>query len=123
MAYTMRSTSKAAISQGSSRWREIGGILLLAFGVFLLLSLLSRQIGDGRLMGPLGHFAARTLYALVGLTAYLVAAALIVSPVRLLAGRPPIKDPGEACGIPLLLVALAVLLHLVQLAGGALGET
>src|SRR5262245_399073 len=94
-------SSKLAYSRGSptgSRWREVAGILLLALGIFLALSLLSADLSDGRLMGPLGRALAHQVVDVLGFGAYFVALILAIVPVRLLAGRGPLKHPVEACG-------------------------
>src|SRR5215470_5648966 len=112
------------------RGREIAGIVLLAIGLFLAASLLSLQLGTGTLMGPLGRFCARALYAGTGIGAHLVTAMMILLPIRLLAGRRLFRGFGEAIGLLLLLVSLSVLLHLVGRhyriagygSGGLLGE-
>src|SRR5215471_1477355 len=95
-----------------SRRREIAGILLLAFGLFASLSLLSSQIGDGRLMGPGGAAAASGLYALAGFGAYLLVAGALVAAVRCFRGRRVIDGMAEALGVPMLFGAVTVLLHL-----------
>src|SRR5215813_7468302 len=95
------------------RGREIAGIVLLAVGLFTTAALLSFELGTGTLMGPLGRFCARSLYAGTGIAAHIVAALLVVLPIRLLAGRRIVRSVGEAIGLVLLLVSLTVLLHLV----------
>jgi DNA segregation ATPase FtsK/SpoIIIE, S-DNA-T family len=120
----------AASSNGGTRLREVFGILLLALGLFTGTALLSLQFGDGRLMGPLGRFCARSFYAVAGIGSYLMVAGLIIGPIRLLSGRRAVAGFAEATGGLLGLVSLAVLLHLVgsdyrvagYSAGGRLGE-
>ena len=50
-----------------NRRREISGILLLAGGLFAVMSLLSMQIGGDPMMGPGGGAVASGLYWLFGL--------------------------------------------------------
>ncbi len=108
---------------GAVRGREITGIVLLALGLFLAMALLSYQISDGSLMGPLGRASARLLGGGLGLGAHLVTVALLVLPIRLLAGKRLLRGIGEGIGLVLGLVSLAVLLHLAHDVGGLLGET
>src|SRR5215813_6434392 len=124
------STHAGGSADPQVRGREIAGIVLLAIGLFLTASLLSLQLGTGTLMGPLGRFCARALYAGTGIGAHLVTAMMILLPIRLLAGRRIVRGIGEAIGLVLLLVSLTVMLHLVgrhyRIAGygpgGLLGE-
>jgi S-DNA-T family DNA segregation ATPase FtsK/SpoIIIE len=126
-AVSRRSSSS---SGGGARLREVIGIVLLAFGLFLATALLSLQFGDGRLMGPLGRFFARVAWSIAGCGAYCIAAALVIGPIRLLSGKPPVEGPVEAGGGVLGLASLTVLLHLIgggyrvagMPAGGQLGE-
>jgi S-DNA-T family DNA segregation ATPase FtsK/SpoIIIE len=112
------------------RAREIAGIVLLALGLFLAAALLSLQLGNGDLMGPLGRVCARGLYAAVGMGAHVLAALMVLLPVRVLAGDRVLRTVGEGVGLALGLVALVVLCHLVGRhyrvggtgAGGATGE-
>ena len=61
MARTSSKTaSRASSSSNGSHAREVGGIVLLALGVFLTLSMASLQFGEGNLMGPLGRFFGQT---------------------------------------------------------------
>jgi hypothetical protein len=111
-----RATSKPG--DAAMRGREIVGIVLMALGLFLAAALLSLQLGDGSLMGPLGRASARLLATSLGLAAHLVPAILIVIPVRLLAGRRVLRGPGEAIGFALGALAIAILLHLALGGGG-----
>ncbi len=106
------------------------GIFLLALGLFLGLGLGSLQFGRGNLMGPFGRAAASALYGLVGMAGYLVAAGLLVLPVRALAGKPYRMGVAEIAGGVVGLLSIAILLHLGgrgyrvahHAAGGLLGE-
>ena len=110
--------------------REIAGVVLLALGTFLSLGLLSFQFGDGTLVGPLGRWFARSVFALVGVAAYCMGAALVVMPVRAFVGTSVGRGLGEWAGYTGGLLAVAILLHLVAggyrvdgfSAGGLLGE-
>jgi DNA segregation ATPase FtsK/SpoIIIE, S-DNA-T family len=111
-------TQAESLSRGGGRpgsptqRREISGILLLAVGLFALMSLLSMHLGDNRLMGPGGAAAAAAIYATSGLGAYLVIAALAVVAVRCFRARPLCTGPMEAIAVLLLLGAVGILLHL-----------
>jgi DNA segregation ATPase FtsK/SpoIIIE, S-DNA-T family len=95
-----------------TRRREITGILLLALGVFAGLSLLSMQLGDGRMMGPGGAATAAGLYAAAGMTAYLLIAAMLFASVRCFRARPLVDGIVEGLAAMILLGSVAVLLHL-----------
>ena len=94
------------------RRREISGILLLAGGLFAGLSLISRHVGDNRMMGWGGEAIAGALYAAAGLAAYLVVAGMLVAAVRAFRGRPMVDGVREAGGTLLLLGSVAILLYL-----------
>ncbi|HVX94252.1 MAG TPA: DNA translocase FtsK 4TM domain-containing protein [Polyangia bacterium] len=103
------SPSKAATH---GRRREIAGIVMLAFGLFAGLSMLSMQLGARQMMGPGGAATASGLYGLAGLAGYLFIAGLLVMAVRCFRGKSFVDGPLEAIGAIMLLVAAAVLLHL-----------
>jgi DNA segregation ATPase FtsK/SpoIIIE, S-DNA-T family len=125
-----RTSARGRRAEPASRGREIGGIVLLAVGLFSAASLLSLQLGDGSLMGPLGRTWARLLYAFAGAGSHLLPVLMVVAAVRILAGRPMVRTVGEGAGLALGLVSLAILLHLVGHRhrvhgigpGGVLGE-
>jgi S-DNA-T family DNA segregation ATPase FtsK/SpoIIIE len=118
------------MERSGSRTREVVGIVLLGVGLFLGAAVLSLQFGDGRLMGPLGRFAARMTYGLVGMGAYLVVAALALGSFRLIARGDVVRGVPSVLGALLGLVSLAVLLHIAFKSylvasfppGGLLGE-
>jgi DNA segregation ATPase FtsK/SpoIIIE, S-DNA-T family len=115
MAATTKSTAtfdSARKGSRQNRRREISGILLLAGGLFAVMSLVSMQVGGDPLMGPGGGAVATGLYSLFGLCAYLVIAAASVAAVRCFRARPLIDGLREGAGALLLLCAIAVLLHL-----------
>src|ERR1022692_4142934 len=95
-----------------NRRREISGILLLAGGLFAGMSLVSMQVGGDPLMGPGGGAIATGLYTLVGLSAYLLIAAMLIAAVRCFRARPLVDGVREGTGAVLLLGSVAVLLHL-----------
>jgi S-DNA-T family DNA segregation ATPase FtsK/SpoIIIE len=113
-----------------ARRREIGGILLLAGGLFTGLSLLSMHVGGDPLMGPGGDALASGTYGLVGLTGYLFIAVFLIAAVRCFRGRSLVDGFREAIGVPLFLSAIATLLYLpfadtevtLHGPGGLLGE-
>ncbi len=104
---TPKSNGKSA-----GRRREILGIGLLGLGLFSLVSVVSMQVGNGRLMGPGGAAAAAAIYSLTGIASYLVIGATLVVAVRLCRGRPIIDGLLEPVGFSSLLFAVAVLCHL-----------
>ncbi len=95
-----------------NRRREIGGILLLAGGLFAGMSLVSMQAGGDPLMGPGGGAIASGLYALAGLGGYLIVGAMLLASVRCFRGRPLVDGFREGAGALLLLGSVAVLLYL-----------
>jgi S-DNA-T family DNA segregation ATPase FtsK/SpoIIIE len=130
MATSSKTQGEPTGRRRQDRRREITGILLMALGLFAVLSLLSLHTGDGRMMGPGGAAVASALYSLVGLSAYLLVAWMLLASVRCFRGRPMIDNLGEGAGTLLLAGAVPVLLHLpfahTGLAqhgpGGLLGE-
>jgi S-DNA-T family DNA segregation ATPase FtsK/SpoIIIE len=127
-AKTKVETPSKAAPQG--RRREIAGILMLAFGLFAGLSMVSMQLGAHQMMGPGGAATASALYALAGVAGYLFIAGLLVMAVRCFRARPFVEGALEGVGAVTLLVSAAVLLHLpfagVEVAqhgpGGLLGQ-
>jgi S-DNA-T family DNA segregation ATPase FtsK/SpoIIIE len=100
-----------------SRRREIGGILLLAAGIFSALALTSRQLGGDPLLGPGGAAAASGLYALAGLGAYLLTAGMLLASYRCFRSRPMVDGVREGMGALFVLGAVTTLLYL-PFAGG-----
>ena len=94
------------------RRREIGGILLLAGGLFAGLSLISRHVGGDPMMGPGGEAIASALYALAGVASYLIVAGMLVAAVRCFRARRLVEGAREAGGTLLLLGSVAILLYL-----------
>jgi S-DNA-T family DNA segregation ATPase FtsK/SpoIIIE len=108
-----KARQKEAASSGHPRLREVLGIVLLALGLFVGTAMLSLQFGDGHLMGPLGHWVARGVWAIAGIASYAIVAGLVVGPVRLLAGKRPLGGAVHVGGAVLGIVSLAILLHLI----------
>ncbi|HLK89399.1 MAG TPA: DNA translocase FtsK 4TM domain-containing protein [Polyangia bacterium] len=114
MAASAKTTASESAPKANrqNRRREISGILLLAGGLFTVMSLLSMQVGGDPLMGPGGAAVATGFYSLFGLGAYLVIAAMGVAAVRCFRALPIVDGVREGGGVLLLLGAAAVLLHL-----------
>ncbi len=112
---TTASSESAPRGNRENRRREICGILLLAGGLFTVISLLGMQVGGdpaNPIMGPGGAAVASGFYGLFGLGAYLVIAAMSVAAIRCFRGRKIVDGLREGCGALLLLSAVVVLLHL-----------
>ncbi len=125
-----RIPTRAAGRQESGHSHEIIGIVTLGFSIFATAALLSLQLGEGTLMGPLGRSVAIGGYGLLGCCAYGVVALMSVASVRLLLDRRPIVRPKEAISLAIGALSLATLLHLAlssyrvagHAAGGLAGE-
>src|SRR5438309_11661803 len=89
------------------RRREILGICLLGMAVFSVLSLISMQVGNNRMMGPGGAAAAAGLYSLAGLGAYLIVAATLIVAFRCFRGRLFNRAFAEITGTVSLLCSLS----------------
>ncbi len=96
----------------SGRRREILGIGLLGLGLFSLVSTISMQAGNGRLMGPGGAAAAAAIYSFSGIASYILIGASFVVAIRLCRGRSIIGGVVEPVGFLSLLLSAAVLCHL-----------
>ena len=108
-----RKSAPRAEPGGERRVPEVAGIVGLGLATFVLLGLLSLQLGDGSLLGPVGRAFAVGAYALFGIGAYAVGAALALVSIRFLLGRRPLAQPHQVGGAALGLLSLAVLLELV----------
>ena len=125
---------------------ELIGLLLLAVGALLLLSLLSYQPSDpsfmrsgvdaaptANLIGPVGAQVAAAGYGLLGFAVVAVALAVLGLGYRLLRARGHIPSPRQGAGIAIVLVATPILVDLMVgevqfrgeslVAGGLLGST
>ncbi len=117
-------------SPGSVRQREAIGVLILASGLFVLLSAGSLIFGSGELMGPVGQWLALSLYRGIGISALGLGVMLIYVAVQRLRSRAIRLAPLPIIGGLGLFVSLSVLLHVggdgLRLQGitpgGALGE-
>jgi len=90
----------------------VAGIVLLGLALFIGLSVVSLQLGSGTLMGPCGATVGLGVYALTGISAYLVAFGLGLAAVRCLQGRPlHLKSIAFAAAVGGA-IAGAILLHL-----------
>ena len=77
--------------ESSGRRREILGIGLLGIGLFSLVSIISMQSGNSRLMGPGGAAAAVAIYSFSGIASYLLISASLVPETRLLYFLPKVS--------------------------------
>jgi len=109
--------------------QEIIGIALLMLALLLGPALVSYQVNNGQLMGPVGRALAMGAFELLGLGSYLLAAALVLAAIRTFSGRNlSLRSLRSfAYGVASLLVT--ALLHLVLpfrfsgvAAGGLCGE-
>jgi DNA segregation ATPase FtsK/SpoIIIE, S-DNA-T family len=98
--------------ESSGRRREILGIGLLGIGLFSLVSIISMQAGNGRIMGPGGAAAAAAIYSFSGIASYLLIAASLVVAIRLCRGKALFEGVVETLGFLFLLLSVAVLCHL-----------
>jgi S-DNA-T family DNA segregation ATPase FtsK/SpoIIIE len=98
--------------ESSGRRREIFGIGLLGVGLFSLVSIISMQAGNGRLMGPGGAAAAAAIYSFSGIASYLLIGASLVIAIRLCRGKPVFGGLVESLGFLSLATSVAVLCHL-----------
>ena len=98
--------------ESSGRRREILGIGLLGIGLFSLVSIVSMQSGNSRLMGPGGAAAAVAIYSFSGIASYLLIGASLGIAIRLCRGKSVIHGVIEPVGFLSLLFSVAVLCHL-----------
>src|SRR5262249_22154342 len=126
-----RALQSSRDGQSASRGREVTGIILLSFALFLGISFISLLFSSGTWLGPGGAAAATALYSVLGLGGLVVPYVLARSGARVLAGRPVgLKgiDPfGAVLAVVAACVLLDVLFHDHRLAGytpgGMLGES
>ncbi len=120
----------AAVAAPTSRRREAIGIALLSVALFVSLATLSLILGDGNLMGPVGHAVAGAIYSLLGIGTAGPALLLFVVSVRLLRAQSLRISPKLLGGCSAVWLLTMMLGHLLagrwRLAGmppgGALGE-
>ncbi len=122
--------SPAPVAAPSSRRREATGIALLSLALFVSLATASLVLGDGQLMGPVGHAVAGGIYALLGIGVTGPALLLFVVSVRLLRAQ-SLRIAPKLLGGSLVAWLLTMMLgHLLggrwriagMTPGGALGE-
>ena len=104
-------TSKSK-AESSGRSREILGVGLLGISLFSLVSVVSMQTGNTRVMGPGGAAAAAGIYSLAGIASYIFIGACLVVAVRLCRGKAVIDSLLEPVGFVLFASSVAVLCHL-----------
>ncbi|HNN92862.1 MAG TPA: DNA translocase FtsK 4TM domain-containing protein, partial [Pseudomonadota bacterium] len=129
-ASTVPKEAAAPPSPGSVRQREAIGVLILASGLFVLLSAGSLLFGSGELMGPVGQWLALSVYRGIGISVLGLGVMLIYVAVQRLRSRAIRLAPLPIVGGLGLFVSLSVLLHVggdgLRLQGitpgGALGE-
>ena len=128
-----RAAAKAqptAVAAPTSRRREAVGIALLSVALFVSLATLSLILGDGNLMGPVGHAVAGALYSLLGIGTAGPALLLFVVSIRLLRAQSLRVAPKLLGGGSAVWLLTMMLGHLLagrwrvsgMPPGGALGE-
>ncbi len=128
-----RAAAKAqptAVAAPTSRRREAIGIALLSVALFVSLATLSLILGDGNLMGPVGHAVAGALYSLLGIGTAGPALLLFVVSIRLLRAQSLRVAPKLLGGGSAVWLLTMMLGHLLagrwrvsgMPPGGALGE-
>ena len=103
------SKNKAA---ATGRSREILGIGMLGIALFSMVSVVSMQSGNDRIMGPGGAAAAAAIYSMAGVASYLFIGACLVVAVRLCRGKPIVDGLLEPVGFVALVSSVSVLCHL-----------
>ncbi len=124
-----RKIQETSVRGGSDRRREVLGVVGLGAGLFLLIAMISLQLG-AHVMGPFGRSSAGLFYGLAGMCGYLLIALGLVAAIRTLLGRESVLPLAIASGSLLGVVALATLIHLIAAGyrvaghgpGGAIGE-
>ena len=116
-------------SNAESKRREVLGVLGLGTVLFLLIAMVSMQVG-ARAMGPFGQSAAGRFYGVAGLCGYGLIALGVMAAIRALTERKPVLPPLIAVGSVVAAISMATLLHLIAPhyrlgghgPGGAIGE-
>jgi S-DNA-T family DNA segregation ATPase FtsK/SpoIIIE len=122
-------SKKDTSASANDRRREVMGVVGLGLALFLLIAMVSLQLGT-LVMGPFGKTTAGAFYAIAGVCGYGLIALGAVAAVRLIIERDPVLPPLVAVGSVLGIFALAMLVHLVAPGyrvaghgpGGAIGE-
>lgn len=91
---------------------EVVGIAGLVVTVFLIASLVSLRIGDGSLVGPIGHGLARVLLLILGYAAYLVPLFLGAASLALFRAQIDAVTPARIVSVFGFILAAAVFLGL-----------
>jgi len=95
---------------------EVAALLVLAIGLFTLVSLLSYQfaIGTSNLGGPIGHILSSLVMDAIGVTCYLIPLALVVVGARLFRFGPEGVSTARLLASGIVLLTLCVLLGLAE---------
>ena len=117
------------MSDGSDRRREVLGVIGLGLALFLLIAMVSLQLGT-LVMGPFGRTTAGAFYGIAGLCGYALIALGAVAAVRVITEKEPPVPLLVTIGTLLGVIACATLVHLVAPGyrvaghgpGGAIGE-
>jgi S-DNA-T family DNA segregation ATPase FtsK/SpoIIIE len=94
------------------RRREVFGVIGLGAGLFLLVAMISLQVG-AMVMGPFGRWSAGLFYGLAGVCGYALVGLGIVAAIRMLVEREPVMPGTIAAGTVIGVISLATLVHLV----------
>ena len=113
----------------TDRRREVFGVLGLGAALFVLIAMISLQLG-AMIMCPFGRTTAGLFYGIAGLCGYFLIALGMAAAIRMILDRDPVLPPLIAAGSLLGVIALATLIHLIaphyRIAGhgpgGAIGE-
>src|SRR5271156_4371364 len=103
-----RKIKDTSVDGGSDRRREVLGVVGLGAGLFLLIAMISLQLG-AHVMGPFGRSSASLFYGLAGVCGYIVIALGIAAAIRLLLVREPALPLAIGLGTALGVIALATL--------------
>ena len=128
-AFMSKNRKNTSASVGTDRRHEVMGVLGMGAALFLLVAMVSLQVG-ALVMGPFGRSTAGLFYGVAGLCGYLWIALAAVAAIRMLLGRDPAMPLAITLGAVIGVVSLATLIHLIaphyRVAGhgpgGAIGE-
>jgi S-DNA-T family DNA segregation ATPase FtsK/SpoIIIE len=117
------------MSDGSDRRREVLGVIGLGLALFLVIAMVSLQLGT-LVMGPFGRTTAGAFYGIAGICGYALIVLGAVAAVRVITEKEPAIPLLVGIGVGLGVIALATLIHLVAPGyrvaghgpGGAIGE-
>lgn len=108
-----RSDQNQPTSSGNHRKKEIGGVLLLACAIFLLLGLGSGFWAEENWMGPAGFYLSKTIYYFLGISSFLLVYAIVWSAIRCLRPRANPLRFGSLAGAIGMGFCFVMLLHLL----------